>query len=154
MKFLLPPVLFVIFLLGMPVVCWALGSLHTLPYPYNLSGAVLLLAGLGISAYHKQLFRREGANFMTFDEPTKFVTTGLFRYSRHPMYLGFVIALLGAALLYQAALSSLLLVTLFCFITDRWYIRFEESQMLNKYGDAYQAYCHQTPRWLGPHRGH
>ena len=65
------------------------------------------------------------------------------------MYLGFVLALFGAAFLYQAALSSFLLVFLFWGITDRWYIRYEEQEMLKKFGDEYQEYCEQTPRWIG-----
>lgn len=149
MKKLLPPVLFLTFLVAMACVCWALGSPHTVLYPYSLLGVVFLVAGLGISIYHSRLFKREGANIMTFGEPSKFVRSGLFRYSRNPMYLGFVLALVGAALLYQAAPSSFLLVAAFWFITDRWYIRFEETAMLKKFGEDYRVYCSQTPRWLG-----
>jgi protein-S-isoprenylcysteine O-methyltransferase Ste14 len=149
MKKLLPPVLFLIFLFLMAGICWALGSPHTVSYPYNLVGALLLCSGLGIAIYHSRLFKKEGANIMTFGEPTKFVRSGLYKHSRNPMYLGFVVALLGAAFLYQAALSSILLVILFWFIADRWYIRFEETEMLKNFGEDYREYCRQTPRWLG-----
>lgn len=149
MKKLLPPVLFLVFLVLMACVCWALGSPHTIAYPYNLIGGGILFFGLGISIHHSRLFKREGANIMTFGEPTRFVRSGLYRYSRNPMYLGFVLALLGAAFLYQAALSSFLFVAVFWFITDRWYIRFEEREMLKRFGEEYREYCRQTPRWLG-----
>lgn len=149
MKKLLPPVLFLVFLVAMACICWALGSPHMISYPYNLIGAVFLSVGLGISIHHSRLFKREGANIMTFGEPTKIVKSGMFRYSRNPMYLGFVLALVGAAFLYQAALSSFLLVAVFWFITDRWYIRFEEAEMLKKFGEEYREYCKQTPRWIG-----
>lgn len=149
MKKLLPPVLFLVFLVSMAGVCWALGSPHTLAFPYSYIGGVFLLVGLGISIYHSRLFKKEGANIMTFGEPTKIVKSGMFRYSRNPMYLGFVVALVGAAILYQGAISSFLLVALFWFITDRWYIRFEEAEMLKKFGEEYREYCKQTPRWIG-----
>lgn len=149
MKKLLPPVLFLVFLVAMAGICWALGSPHTVFYPYSLVGAVFLAGGLGIAIYHSRLFKREGANIMTFGEPTRFVRSGLYRYSRNPMYLGFVLALVGAAFLYQAAISSFLLVAVFWLITDRWYIRFEEGEMLKKFGEEYREYCSQTPRWFG-----
>jgi protein-S-isoprenylcysteine O-methyltransferase Ste14 len=148
MKKILPPVLFLIFASAMAVICWALGSPHNLSIPLNLAGILLIISGLGISAYHSRLFRLLGTNIMTFDEPTRLVRTGLFRYSRNPMYLGFVIALLGLAILYQAAISSFVLVVLFWFLTDRWYIRFEEAAMLEKFGDEYREYCQATPRWI------
>ncbi len=149
MKKLLPPALFVGFLIAMASICWALGSPHTLSYPYSLIGAFFLSVGLGISIYHSLLFKKERANIMTFGEPTKIVKSGLFRYSRNPMYLGFVVTLLGAAFLYQAAPTSLLLVPLFWFVTDRWYIRFEGAEMHKKFGDEYRQYCSQTHRWFG-----
>ena len=100
MKKLLPPVLFPIFLVLMAGVCWALGSPHTMSYPYSLVGLIFLISGLGIAVYHSRVFKEEGTNIKTFDEPTKFVRVGLFKYTRNPMYLGFVLALLGAAFLY------------------------------------------------------
>lgn len=148
MKRLLPPVLFLVFLVVMACICWALGSPHTLTYPYSFIGGVFLLVGLSISIYHSHLFKKEGANIMTFEEPTKIVKSGLFRYSRNPMYLGFVVALMGAAVLYQGALSSFFLVALYWLITDRWYIRYEEAEMLKKFGEEYRDYCKQTPRWI------
>lgn len=149
MKKLLPPILFVIFSLLMIAFCWALGSPHTIGYPYRLIGALLLISGLGLTIYHSNLFAKSGANIETFAEPTKFIKSGFYRYSRNPMYVGFVIALLGFALLYQGAISSFLLVFIFWLITDRWYIRHEESDMLKTFGDEYREYCKNTPRWLG-----
>lgn len=149
MKKLLPPILFLGFLITIPGICWALGSPHTISYPINLVGVVFLLTGLGIAIYHSRLFKRLGANIMTFGEPTKIVKSGMFRYSRNPMYLGFVVALFGAALLFQAAIASFLMVAVFWLITDRWYIRFEEAEMLKKFGEEYKNYCNQTPRWIG-----
>ena len=68
--------------------------------------------------------------------------------SRNPMYLGMLIALFGFALLYQGALSSFAFVFVFMIIADRWYIRFEELAMRNKFGRSYEEYCERTRRWL------
>ena len=89
-----------------------------------------------------------GTNVMTFEQPDVLVTQGVYRYSRNPMYLGFVVALLGSSLLMGASISSFLLVALFFIITDRWYIRFEELEMTKKFGAEYQAYSNNVRRWI------
>ncbi|KZN47756.1 hypothetical protein N482_09020 [Pseudoalteromonas luteoviolacea NCIMB 1942] len=85
---------------------------------------------------------------MTFDEPNKLVVEGVFRYTRNPMYLGFVISLLGLFLLLGANELSLGVVVLFVLVSDRWYIRFEERMMFEKFREQYQAYCRNVRRWM------
>jgi protein-S-isoprenylcysteine O-methyltransferase Ste14 len=144
----LPPLLFLLFAVVMGVICWGFGFKHNILYPYNLLGLPFLLTGLFIAQTSKKLFIKLKTNVNTFDEPDKLVITGLFKYSRNPMYLGFVIAIIGIALLYQGAISSFVLALLFFVIVDRWYIKFEESAMLNKFGKEYEMYCQNTRRWI------
>jgi protein-S-isoprenylcysteine O-methyltransferase Ste14 len=148
MKKLLPPFLFIIFALGMGVVCWALDTTHYLGYPFNLIGLPLFIFGLYIVESSKNLFKRESTNVFTFDKPDKLITSGFFKYSRNPMYLGFVVALFGVALLYQASLSSLILAMIFAIIVDRWYIAFEERMMQETFGESYTQYAAKTRRWI------
>ena len=148
MKKILPPILFAIFLIAMCLICWGSGSPHRMIYPYNLIGVPFFAAGLMLTVTGKRFFKQLGTNIMTFDEPDMLVTEGLFRHTRNPMYLGFVLALAGFSLLVGAAASSLLLVMLFFLITDRWYIAFEEKIMLRKFGLDYVKYCQQVRRWI------
>lgn len=148
MKRLLPPVLFFLLAVLMGFVCWGLGSSHYIAYPFNLAGLLLVAGGIGMAMYHSALFRRRGANIMTFDEPTRFVTEGLYEYTRNPMYLGLVVALFGVAVLYQGGLTSFALAIFFLVVTDRWYIQYEEREMLGKFGADYAQYRKDTPRWL------
>lgn len=104
--------------------------------------------GLFIAQSSKKLFVKLKTNVNTFDEPGKLITNRIFRYSRNPMYLGFVIAIIGMALIYQGAISSFVLALLFFVIVDRWYIKFEEGAMLNKFGKEYRDYCSKTRRWI------
>ena len=123
-------------------------SLHTVNYPYNLLGIFGVAIGLFISIKGKALFKTLGTNIMTFDNPDKLVTEGIYQYSRNPMYLGFVVALLGFALLTGASIVSFLFVVLFFLITDRWYIAFEEKAMMKTFGREYKAYCQAVRRWI------
>ncbi len=148
MKNILPPALFIIFVVVMGSICWGMGSPHNVTYPYAIIGLSFVIAGLLLAVTGKKLFKKLDTNIMTFEKPDVLVTEGVYKYSRNPMYLGFVIALLGVSLLMGAAISSFLLVGLFFIITDRWYIGFEEQEMTNKFGLDYEKYCHKVRRWV------
>ena len=92
-------------------------------------------------------FRKAKTQIHTFKVPKKLVTTGLFQYSRNPIYLGFTIVLLGIALLY-GSLSTLIPVLLFFLIANFWYIPFEEKNMKKVFGQSYLFYRRRVRRWL------
>ena len=115
-------------------------------------GAVLVIAGVGVSVAAKRQFQRVGTNVYTFEEPGELVTEGLFSISRNPMYLGLVLAGFGAALV-SATLPALVLSAAFALIVRYWYIAFEENAMLRRFGEPYQDYCWRVGRWFGPRRG-
>ena len=66
------------------------------------------------------------------------------------MYLGLVLAGFGAALV-SATLAALILSAAFALTVRYWYIAFEESAMLQRFGEPYRAYCRRVRRWLGRH---
>ena len=115
-------------------------------------GAVLVIAGVGVSVAAKRQFQRVGTNVYTFEEPDELVTEGLFSISRNPMYLGLVLAGFGAALV-SATLPALVLSAVFALIVRYWYIAFEENAMLRRSGEPYQAYCRTVGRWFGRRHG-
>lgn len=147
MQRLLPPLL--LFLTWAAIillaVVWPIGD----PFPTALRiiGGVLAGLGLLLSVKGARTFRQVGTNIMTFDKPDKLVTTGLFAWSRNPMYLGFAICALGGAVA-LGAVSALIAAILFCITLDRWYVRFEETMMLKTFGAEFDAYCDRVRRWL------
>jgi len=78
------------------------------------------------------------------DEP---FTKGLYRYSRHPIYLSQFLLFLGIGVA-CASWIFLLFATLLISI-QRILVVSEEWGCLEKYGDAYREYAIKTPRWLG-----
>ena len=75
------------------------------------------------------------------------VTKGFYRYSRHPMYIASIPALVGAGIA-SASWLFLLLSVLFV-ITHLMNGIFEERLCLEAYGSVYQDYLDRTPRWIG-----
>jgi len=110
-----------------------LNLLQSLGGPLLLLGTVVFL-GAAIPIYWAK-FRRRGA-----------VTTGLYRFIRHPQYLGLAILGLGTLLLWPRFLVLIgYLTMLFLYaVLARW----EESQCLAEYGESYRRYMERTGRFL------
>lgn len=113
----------------------------------DLLGWALVGSGLLTAAWHARLFRRIGTNIQTFGEPTMLTRSGLFAYTRNPMYVGFVSALLGLAIA-LGTLTPFAGVLVYAALVKWWYVPFEERAMRRKFGDAYTAYCLEVRRWL------
>ncbi|MBX9588324.1 MAG: hypothetical protein K2X43_03400 [Hyphomonadaceae bacterium] len=143
---LLPPILVLILLVAMIVLRFAAPDPVVVSYPYNLAGMVLAAAGLLVTLAGARPFGHVGTNIRTFNEPGALVTDWLFRRTRNPMYLGFVLLLAGAVLLGTA--TPFLAVALFAITADRWYTAFEERALERKFGEDYAAYRRGTRRWI------
>ena len=74
-------------------------------------------------------------------------TSGAYRYSRHPMYIGMIVQFAGIAI---ASVSWLfLLITLAMLVVMCSMVTIEERSCLQKFGDSYREYMERTPRWIG-----
>ena len=108
-----------------------------------------ICAAIGLAflfgAHHQ--FQRADAEIMTFGTPRNLVTTGFFRISRNPMYIGFLALLMAIALfvnIWQAVLAPLV----FFLAAQFWYIPFEEKKALETFGEPYRRYTQQVRRWI------
>ncbi len=146
-KQLIAPILASICLALMLLLHWLYPVGPLIHFPFNLAGLLLSGMGLAISfAAHGQ-FKKIGTNLYPFSRPGKLVTDGLFRYTRNPMYLGLTLFLSGAWL-FLGSLSPGVFAAAFLLVADRWYITYEEGQLLAIFGATYTAYQAKTPRWI------
>jgi len=75
------------------------------------------------------------------------ITKGLYRYSRHPMYVNLPLIFIGTSI---ASTSWLfLLLSIILIITHLYNGIAEERVCLEAYGNAYREYINRTPRWMG-----
>ena len=147
MAWLLPPMLYVGCLgvmIGVHLTGWLPADV---PLPLRWLGLTMGLVGLFIARLGATTFRTHKTNIHTFRPPTRFVTDGLFAYSRNPMYLGFGISVFGFALAF-GSFGGFGVAMLFVAMLDRWYVRFEERCMLETFGNDYVEYCRKVRRWL------
>ena len=115
------------------------------------AGAAIVVLGVCIAGPAMLRFRRAGTNFHTFKEPGVLVTDGPYAISRNPMYVGMVLAGLGAALI-TATLAGVILAAAYALVVRYWYIAYEERAMRRQFGERYDAYCRKVGRWLGRRR--
>jgi len=78
------------------------------------------------------------------DEP---FTRGLYRYSRHPIYLTQILMFIGGGI--ASASWVFLLFSILRTIASFILVIPEERFCLEEYGDAYREYMNKTPRWIG-----
>ena len=75
------------------------------------------------------------------------VTKGLYRYSRHPMYVTLPLIFIGTGI--ASASWLFLLLSIILIITHFYNAIPEEHECLEVYGNAYREYMNRTPRWIG-----
>jgi len=75
------------------------------------------------------------------------VTKGIYRYSRHPMYVTEVLLLFGVSI--ASASWVFLLFPIVIGVGAVYFIKIEEAFTLGHYGKAYREYMNRTPRWIG-----
>ena len=103
-------------------------------------GYLLLFVGIGLFAQGwRQLYRARQKN--------QLVTTGLYRFVRHPQYTGLFIGLFGEGVVHWPTLFS---VGLFPVIVLAYYLlaRREEKVVLEKFGDEYRTYQRKVPMFI------
>ena len=115
----------------------------------TLVGTALLVAGLLVDLCGVLQFWRAGTtiNPIKIEGSSKLVTTGLYRLSRNPMYIGQVLLLIAWAVYLQNVLSMFLIVAFILWI-DRFQIVPEERVLEEKFGEAFRAYRRTVRRWL------
>ena len=77
------------------------------------------------------------------------VTRGVYRYSRHPMYVAMVLILLGVSIISASWVFLLFAIITEVGVTRPFSVKIEEAQCLGHYGKAYREYMNRTPRWIG-----
>ena len=117
------------------------------PRIWNLSGLVLLLAGVMVNLIADRAFQKAHTTVRPFEESTELVTTSVFQLSRNPMYLGFVLILAGIAILLRTV-SPFVVILAFVILIDTAYVRVEERMLAEKFGPAWETYKSTTRRWL------
>lgn len=115
---------------------------------HHYSGLIIFTLGLFIMFWCIASFAIKGKGTLSPADPTKeLVITGLYKFSRNPMYVGVILILIGEAVFFLS--TELWVYTLFIFSTFNIFIWLVEEPRLRKdFGEAYHLYCQKVCRWV------
>jgi protein-S-isoprenylcysteine O-methyltransferase Ste14 len=85
--------------------------------------------------------------------PQALVVTGLYRFSRNPMYIAVLLLLSGWALAFTSSPLAVYAVAMLIVFHIR-VVLFEEPWLAERHGSDWLTYKNQVPRWLGLGRSH
>jgi protein-S-isoprenylcysteine O-methyltransferase Ste14 len=142
-----PPVYLFLTIAIMLLLHFLLPGTRVLPFPWNLLGIIPLVLGIVMNLVADRSFKKNETTVKPLEESTALISTGAFRVSRHPMYLGFVLVLFGIAVL-MGSLTPYAVVFIFTIFMDVVFIRFEEKELERTFGEAWFEYRSKVRRWI------
>lgn len=108
---------------------------------FGLAVAIVVTAVIG--------FRRARTTVDPFhpEAASTVVTTGIFGFTRNPMYLGFLLALIAWAI-FLGNVASALMPLIFVVYMNRFQISPEERALRARFGQSYESYLRSVRRWF------
>jgi protein-S-isoprenylcysteine O-methyltransferase Ste14 len=138
----------IMILIGIPVLCHFLFPLMKIVTGFwRLSGIILMILGLVLANSGAREFRKAKTGFQLQTGGTSLVTSGPFRYSRNPMYLGMLIWLTGLAVFLGSLISFLFPLLLFL-LANFLLIPPEEKKLRQTFGEQFISYRQHVRQWL------
>ena len=142
-----PPLLIILFL-GLTYL-----ANRFIPFPIavppilKIVGEVLLIIGFLLGAGAMQQFRRARTTVLPHGSVSRIIDWGIFRITRNPIYLGFLLSLVGFSL-YLETWWGVILAPLFVYLMNKYVIEHEEAYLESKFQDSYTGYKSRVRRWL------
>ena len=124
---------------------WLVGSLYSIFLPFQL-GTLWFYIGLPIFLIGLVMFTIASINYAT-TPIEELVTKGVYRCSRHPMYMAIFFIYLSVGI--ASASWVFLFISAVGLISMCFGAIEEERYCLEKYGTSYSEYMSRTPRWIG-----
>lgn len=142
-----PPLVFLI------IMIFAYGAQHLWPLGAGTSsgikyaGVAVIVLGICIAALAKRDFNRAMTHVAPWKPTRSIVSTGIYAYSRNPMYVAFCFAPVGVGIYMN---SCWILVSFFPSVVIVYFIAIkkEEAYLKQKFGEAYEQYTTKVRRWL------
>ncbi|HEX6439024.1 MAG TPA: isoprenylcysteine carboxylmethyltransferase family protein [Candidatus Binatia bacterium] len=127
---------------AMPALSFVFPGRKSLALSFAITGAMIIIVGVAS-------FRRAKTtiNPMKPESSSSLVVSGIYKFSRNPMYLGFLLVLVGWAVFLSNALAFIFLPVFICYM-NRFQIEPEEKALAGKFGQEFVDYKSRVRRWL------
>tara|TARA_B100000575_G_scaffold219208_1_gene179700 strand:- start:4241 stop:4690 length:450 start_codon:yes stop_codon:yes gene_type:complete len=144
----IPPPILVIILTSLVYISSTKLELIYLPYRQIISILILVIGLIIIiSPIVNFIKSKTTVNPVKFKNVNRLVTTGIYKHSRNPMYLGMIIIIISITVYYLNYLSVFSPLIFYIWI-NKFQISREEIFLEDKFGDEYLKYKSKTRRWI------
>ena len=109
-------------------------------------GFLLYMLAVGCIAHCVYLFFRTGQDIAPWTPPKKLLTTGPYKFCRHPIFLAMITGIVGLYLMFNAVLLEIYLIILSIALLYR--ASKEEKKLEKMFPRQWEMYISTTPRWL------
>ena len=120
---------------------------HVLIGLWKLIGLVPLLLGIILNLLADQALKQHNTTVKPFQESNALIVDGVYGITRHPMYLGFVLILIGISLL-LGSISPYIIVIFFAVFVEFVFIRQEEEMLEDSFQEAWVQYKSKVRKWI------
>ena len=120
---------------------------YPLIYIFNLIGVILIILAPIIFFSSRNAFFAYDENPLPQTQTDKIIKTGIYAYSRNPIYLSFIFFHLGMFLTFENIMYFLCSIFLF-FWLNNYVIAEEEKYLKNKFNDEFIRYCQSVKKWI------
>lgn len=116
-------------------------------HPDNHIGIAIIVIGIALTLLVNYLLLKNGTGIKPHETPSLLVSSGPFKFSRNPLYLGMAVAFFGFNIL-LGSISPFVFLTLFIIVIDRLFIPMEENNLKKALGKKYDDYKKLVRRWI------
>jgi len=120
---------------------------YPLFYILNLFGLLIIILMVIVFFSSRNAFNVHEEKLLPQTETNKIIKTGIYAYSRNPIYLCFVLFHFGMFLTFENIMYFLCSIGLF-FWLNNFVIYEEEKYLQDKFGDEFERYCNSVKRWI------
>lgn len=113
---------------------------------WNIVGLTLFIFGLTVALIARFTLKRFYSSTLLTRKDHQLITHGIYRFTRHPIYLGVLMACMGPPVYAPSLFGFLIILVLIPIFLNR--IRIEERMLTEEFGDAYQAYRKATSKLI------
>ena len=116
-------------------------------FPATIAGIIVSVAGLAVSTVANVSLLKHRTTTKPFEKPSALIETGIFRYSRNPVYVGMLLVLTGIDV-YLGSVTARAVPLVFFLIFNTAIIPSEERKLQEVFGERYTAYKKSVRRWI------
>ncbi len=112
----------------------------------SIVGLAFIVIGLTICLVAAATLRRFYSSTLVIRKDHQLITHGVYRFVRHPIYLGTIMVSIGVPVCVSSLYGLLIMLALVPLFLNR--IRIEERMLTGEFGDAYRAYQNTTSKLI------